>query len=556
MQEITNLKWSDPQCITTGRGPVMARSSEPNDQFWTLWREHSQALRNAGFSIGKFAGKWKLTWWERDGKFNLPEIAAPVAEEVPELVLSPLKYPDGLLPYQLPATQIIVRAMEEFNTALNASSTGTGKTFMTLGAIRERGRRALIICPKAIVGDWKDACKRMGVECAGAYGWEWMKTGKTPFAKWTYKRVKKKVGKEFVLVDQKDQLVWDVPDDCDLVFDECHRAANADTINSQMVQDAVAAGYKIMLLSATVADNPTKMKAVGYALRLHKNSKDFLDWMKDHGVRKGRFGYEFQGGARHLQSIHRSIFPMRGVRIRAEELGKAFPETQILAKAYDMEESKAIASVYAEMMDKCAEIEAREKDRSTRQASILVEILRARQKVEFLKIPLMVSLTRDYHEEGNSIFLAVNFRESLAELCKHLKTDSVIIGGQKDEDRKKHIARFQANESNVIIGIIKACREGLNLHDIHGGRPRVSLISPTPSAFDLRQVLGRVWRAGGKTPSLQRILFARDTVEEDVCFSIATKLDQLDLIMDGDLSHGIFPNGYSEMRPQTDSENE
>jgi hypothetical protein len=556
MQEINNLNWSEPSCITTSRGPVVAKSADPNGAFWTLWREHRQAMSGAGFSVGKFAGNWKVTWWEREGKFNLPILdRAPIVEQETLPELPPLKYPHGFLSYQPHAVQVLNHAMTELNASLNASGTGTGKTFMTLGVVRERERRILVICPKGIVSDWKDACKAMGVEVAGVFGWEWMKTGKTEFLKWTYKRIKKRVGREFVLVDAKDKLVWNVPDDVDVVFDECHRAANSETIASDMLIDAVASGFPIHLLSATVADNPIKMRAVGYALKLHRNGKDFLDWMKDHGVRKGRFGFEFQGSARHLQSIHKSIFPTRGIRIRADQLGKAFPETQILAKSYDMEESKAIASVYAEMMDKCAEIEARETG-SSRAACILVEILRARQKVELLKIPLMVSLTRDYHAEGNSVFMAVNFRETVKVLCEQLKTDHVIVGGQTAEARKDFISRFQSNESNVIIGIIKACREGLNLHDIHGDHPRVSLISPTPSAFDLRQVLGRVWRAGGKTPSLQRILFARDTVEEEVCRSIATKLDQLDLLMDGDLQRGVFPNNYSEMRPQTTDEEE
>jgi len=76
----------------------------------------------------------------------------------------------------------------------------------------------------------------------------------------------------------------------------------------------------------------------------------------------------------------------------------------------------------------------------------------------------------------------------------------------------------------------------LSLHDLNGNYPRISLISPTPSAIDLKQCLGRVWREGAKTKSIQRIVFVANTVEEEVCDKLRTKLENLDLINDGDLS--------------------
>lgn len=554
--ELSELAWSDVKCVNTRRGPAIVKSAPPTEQFWNLWRQHKEALKLAGFSVGKFGPDFSVSWWAQGEEFIMPEIndtpEAPVFT-MPEL--PPLQNSTGLLSYQPSLVSNIVYAMQHGNS-LNGCGTGIGKTFITLAAARELNLKLLIVCPKTITDDWKEAATKMGVELVGVYGWEWIKTGKTPFLHWNTRRVKKQVGKDWVLVDQKDRMIWNIQDGVAVVFDECHRAANDGTQNSKMVQLAVECNVPIFALSATIADNPTKMRAIGYALRLHQNGKDYFDWMKAHGVTQGRFGYQFQGGARHLLAIHKSIFPKKGIRVRAEQLGDAFPKTQILAKAYNMDESEEISEVYADMMARCAELEVAEMDASSRMANILVEILRARQRVELLKVPLMVQLSKDYMEEGNSIVLAVNFRETLQELIKRLSIESVVMGGQKPEHRRDMIAKFQANETNVLAGIIKACREGLNLHDIHGGHPRVSLIQPTPSAFDLRQVLGRVWRAGGKTPSIQRILFAKDTVEEDICRSLATKLDSLDLLMDGDLQRGVFPTTYSTMRPQTETESE
>lgn len=65
--------------------------------------------------------------------------------------------------------------------------------------------------------------------------------------------------------------------------------------------------------------------------------------------------------------------------------------------------------------------------------------------------------------------------------------------------------------------------------------PRVSLISPTWSSIDLVQALGRVHRAGGKSKSLQRIIYTADTVEEKIADKLQYKLLNINSINNGDL---------------------
>jgi hypothetical protein len=55
----------------------------------------------------------------------------------------------------------------------------------------------------------------------------------------------------------------------------------------------------------------------------------------------------------------------------------------------------------------------------------------------------------------------------------------------------------------------------------------------------MKQALGRVHRAGGKSKSLQRIVFTAGTVEEKACDAIRRKIANFDLINDGDLQSGI-----------------
>ena len=62
------------------------------------------------------------------------------------------------------------------------------------------------------------------------------------------------------------------------------------------------------------------------------------------------------------------------------------------------------------------------------------------------------------------------------------------------------------------------------------------MISPSFSAIDLKQALGRIHRAGGKSPAIQKIIFAADSVEMGVCQAVRRKLTNLDLINDDELN--------------------
>ena len=84
--------------------------------------------------------------------------------------------------------------------------------------------------------------------------------------------------------------------------------------------------------------------------------------------------------------------------------------------------------------------------------------------------------------------------------------------------------------------MVQAGGTGLSLHDLNGKHPRVSLISPNFSAVDLKQVLGRVHRAGAKSTAVQKIVFANDTVEMRVCRAVRKKLNNLDLINDDEMN--------------------
>jgi superfamily II DNA or RNA helicase len=524
---MATVEWSHPIQLNTKRGVRLLKKAPITDQFWKVYREDKELFKEqmskAGINLGKFREEWGLSWWSDDQlKFKQIIGSDTQVEAVAELDLIPLLHPEGLFEYQQTSVQMGVASMNKYNRVLLGHSTGVGKTFCALGIARELGKRVAVICPKPITTDWHRAAKMMGVEVHEICGWEWAKTGKSQMGRWTD--------------DNKKSFRFMLPDDVLLVFDEVHRGKGEATQNAFLVRDSVIQNIPAIALSATIADDPTKLWAIGQFLGLHQGGKDYFRFLSQNGCRKTRFGMQFTGGNSVLKKLHSRIYPEKGNRLRHSDLGDAFPETLIKAKAFDMDNAKKIANEYEDLCNRIEELRMQENF----SANVLAEQTRARQRIEMLKAPAVAAMARDLIEEGNSVFIAVNYTESREWLMEELKTDCAIYGGQNEIERRGKIDSFQADRSRIIIGIIQASREGLNLHDLNGNHSRVALIMPSPSVFDLKQVLGRVHRAGGKSKSIQYLIYAAGVpIEESICEKLDEKLKRMDTLNDGEIDGTI-----------------
>ena len=525
---MATVEWSHPIQLNTKRGVRLLKKAPITQAFWKVYGEDKELFKNqmsdAGIQLGKFREEWQLTHWSDDQlKFKQIIVTDTQAEAIQELDLSPLLHPEGLLEYQITSVQMGVASMNKYNRVLLGHSTGVGKTFCALGIARELGKRIAVMAPKAILSDWHRAAKAMGVETFEVTNWEWVRTGKSKMGRWTD--------------DKKKEFRYYLPDDVILILDEVHRGkAEGTSQNSYLVRDSVNQNVPAIALSATIADDPTKLWAIGQFLGLHQGGRDYHRFLSQNGCRKTRFGMQFTGGHSVLKRLHSRIYPEKGNRIRHSDLGEAFPDTMIKAKAFDMDNAKKIAGEYDDLCNRIEELRMAENF----SANVLAEQTRARQKIELLKCPAVAAMARDLIEEGNSVFIAVNYTESRQWLMEELKTTCSIHGGQSDIERRGNIDSFQRDQSRVIIGIIQATREGLNLHDLNGNHPRVALIMPCPSIFDTRQVLGRIHRAGGKSKSIQFLVYAAGVpIEESICEKLDEKLKRLDLLSDGEIDPSI-----------------
>ena len=535
------INWSEPNKVQTKYGSKWMRywviPKDYLEGFFVFWNNSKVKLKAQGYSISKNKlGQWTLNEWQTNkadfredfGKDN--KVEPLIIQKESTLQSYTVKNVNGLKEFQIPSVAKLCAAILKNKAALDGSDTGAGKTYTAVGVARELGMGIAVVCPKAVIYSWNKVIKdHFGMKPEFVLNYESVKTGK-------YKDIG--VWKSVSKISTREFFQWNIPKNTLIIFDESHRLKGHGTQNSEIAIAAKKQGYKILCCSATNAINPIELKCVGLITGLYKTGK-WLAFLREHGCEQGRFGWEFSGDKDVLKKLHADLFLDRGVRVRRDDI-KGFPDSEVIAEAYNIDEKsqKELKEVYEEMEKELKYLQAQCKNTKEYQLNSMVIMLRARQQAELIKVPLFVEMAEDALEDGMSVVIFVNFSETVRALSKRLNTNCVVWGENKGNERDVHIADFQADKKRVIIVNIKAGGAGLSLHDLNGNYPRISLISPTPSAVDLRQALGRVWRDGGKTKSLQKIIFAASTVEEEVCEKVKLKLSALDTINDGDVSIG------------------
>lgn len=353
---------------------------------------------------------------------------------------------------------------------------------------------------------------------------------------------------------EKMDYIFQFPQDTIIIVDEAHKCKNYKTSNSVMLLGLKDSGMKMLMLSATITDKIDCFKPFGVVFGFYNDIKKYKMWIrsklkpkKDFKKKLSKFQLNSQGkGSKHvkptkeeiktsdddevLRIIHSNIYPGNGSRMKIKELGELFPKNQIVARCYYSDDHNKVNEIYNLINSALLDIKTKEK-----RSYALGEIIRCRMRLEMLKLPIILDLVDEGLENGKSIAIFVNFRDSMDYLQHHLKEDcSLIHGTQTLEERVFAIEQFQTNKTKIIIAIMQAGGVGISLHDLYG-RPRMSIISPSWNGIDLQQCLGRIHRAGSKSPALQRIVYIAKSYEEEICNLIGEKLKVMSSINDGDL---------------------
>lgn len=452
---------------------------------------------------------------------------------------------------QLPHANVLIDSLNTNGFALDMSETGTGKTFVAAYVAHVLGRPVVIICPKTVIPAWTKVLALFGIKPTALINYELIGRGNTKWMKW--KRLPdleakpntdaalKKVEVPFFKFS-KDSLV---------ILDEGHRCKGQDTTNSKMLISLTSQGYRTLVASATVACSPLEMKAVGYLTKLHA-LHDFKNFCTVYGAGwLGKFGaMVWDAGSNEAKKamalLNHYLFREKkcASRMTREDFGDLFPESHIVADAYDLGSNTAkIQKVYDDMEYELAKLDEQTENYSEHVFAIIME---ARRRAEMCKVPMFVEMIEDLFDEGKSVGVFVNFTETVHAISKRLEKSKkfrgmigYIVGGQDAKKRQADIDDFQNDVKRIIICNIAAGGVGVSLHDVRGAFPRAAVISPTWSHVNFQQTLGRVWRVGGLSKSFQRICYAAKCIEETICRKVQDKLNCLNVLHDGDLCETI-----------------
>lgn len=470
----------------------------------------------------------------------------------------------SLLEYQIPHARQLVHALDRYgSTAVDASDTGTGKTYSAAEVARALKLKPIVICPKAVTISWKRVMDKFGIEYLGISNYEMFKGLKwypyNPALKDSDNLENASLCPYIAKVAGKsDQpYVWNnLPQDVLIIFDEAHRCKNSKTGNSKLLLSTKDLVARKLLLSATLADRPQFFAPFAVMLDFCPTVEHYRLFKRKLEVGGVRTVNQFikNGQQVAMLKLHEMIFPDHGSRIRIKDLGDKFPKNQIVADTYQMDDETVtrIREAYDSISAISVQAEAREKTAEC----ALARMVFARMKVEALKVKTMVDLGVDSLENGNSVVFFVNYLDTMDLIVEAMHDRGhpvklLIRGGQSMKERQCIVDQFQDDMEKVIICQIQSGGVGISLHDTKGDSPRVSIISPSWSAQDLMQTLGRIHRAGGKTVCIQKLVYCHGTVEERICAIVNMKLVNYLQINDGGGTATQPPPTPSVQRPAT-----
>lgn len=436
---------------------------------------------------------------------------------------------DDLLPEQLAHVEHLIRRLQVEPTVFDGSDGGRGKTYCNIAAAKFLKLRPFVVCPIAVLDHWVDVAEIFGVELLGVVNYETVKNGKWyPNFAVEDPDERFKVRKECKYISVKGSgtskvYKWMLPKDGILIFDEAHWCKNKGTQNFKMLAAAKEAENKKVIVSATLTDDVKKFHVFGLVLDFYSNLRAANSWLRS-----------------NKDNLHRLIFPKKGSRIRTSEVPN-LPGNKITAECFELDEDtqKKINESFIEIQRALEEL----KDKEAHDTNPLTEILRARQRIEYLMTPLFVELIKKRLAAGKRTAMFVNFEETLQSLAKTFKTTSIVHGGKAKKqtrlERKKVIADFMDNTTPLIILNLRCGGVGLSLHDIHSTEKekfeRASIISPSFSAIDLIQALCRCYRANSKTPVEQTIVCVKGTILEFIAHRLNEKIAFTTKLNDGDI---------------------
>lgn len=436
--------------------------------------------------------------------------------------------PISLYEWQKPLAQSVVAGLKARRLFISGYPTGSGKTPIALFAAKEVGGPHLVVAPKVALTQWHRMAEAVGnhSQIIGVINPE---------------KIASPNGCEFYTREK----LWQLPPNTTVIWDEPHRGASGPkSATTKALAELKAYARGLHAMSATIADTPLKLRALGWWAGMHDfHNASFYGWCRKHGCKDvdlgrgmsaaGRSAFMFTKnkaeGAAIMAQIRRD-FGTSFMSLKAEDI-PGFPTETVAIKLIDLSERdrNEITEAYESMSLRMR----------TRAASSMAELGRERERIEYVMADCLAELAAAHIEDGMSTVTFFSFTEPRLRFEAALKERGVtdimsVYGAQNDVERQAGVDAFQRNEIHAASIMTKAGGAALSLHDERHERPRVSYIVPAYEADLIKQCLGRIRRCAG-THATQFFAIAAGTIQERVAASLHRKLGNLEALNDADL---------------------
>ena len=375
-----------------------------------------------------------------------------------------------LYPHQLKNARRLVSAIRRDGAGIDASDTGTGKSFTAFAVAAALRRRPFVLCPLSVGPSWINKYDTLtaGLDAEsvfGAAGCEWI----------NYERARRS---DYDLLGQvgRDSLV---------IVDEAHRVGSANSLQAQAVKRLVDAALPVLFLSATPFASPMRTR-----LFLHATGN--CPWDNWYSILP-------QLGCRRNTRIAARPW-MWGQSSDDIDTLKAMLQHNLVATKWTEVDGFPDVLVQPEVVHVAERTKARALADCI-SSNPLGQTVKERQALEALRVPAMIEMTRDLLDQGKKVLAFFNFTGPLDEYVRAVGCGKIDGKTERTERQMVH-SDFQEGLANVVALNSKAGGEGIDLH----GRDRVSLISPDWSAVTYKQVFGRTHRIGGSARFSNRFM--------------------------------------------------
>lgn len=436
---------------------------------------------------------------------------------------------------QRKAADFFLSVLKGGRNTLDSSQMGTGKTVVgsqVALSLLEQGEieHVAVLCPKAVFPTWKAELEEVGIDPLFILNVEKLRTGKSEWVS--------KIGKK--------TYNWKLPPNTLMLVDEIHKLKGPWTMNANLLIALIKQGVRVHGMSGTPCDSPLEMRPLGYMLKLHSNDvsrgnlPSYFKWLTMLKCGKGHWGgYEMRDPRFALNWLRNAMYGTSTHGLTVADFPDSFKDNRVLVDPIEFTANNKINKAYKELNMSAEDVKSYIEDGKISERlmnaqeedddPMIVKILRARQECELLKIKDISTMAMDAVEEGHNVVVFLNFSESLRDLSALIGCD-YIDGSTPPTRRNELIDAFQRDEINILVINAATGGTGISLHDTHGNRPRLSLISPSFNAKEFAQVIGRIHRNGAKSDALQRVLLSHGSIEEYVMKAIDRKLANMKTI--------------------------